>query len=198
MSTEGTPGQGVAHDDSLSLISEEVLHCTKCPLSLTRTKAVPGEGPQDAAVVIIGEGPGRNEDLQGRPFVGAVGAQLDGLLRDAGLGRQDVYITNVVKCRPPENRRPTGAEADACQPYLDRQLVQLRPRVVVLLGDSAVKRFLPEESLGSAHGRLFKHGGFAIFATYHPAAMIYNRTLETVSHEDFKELGRVLAGGGPK
>lgn len=192
MSKEGLP------DDSLLLIADEVRVCTKCPLSLTRTNAVPGEGPRDARIVIIGEGPGRNEDLRGRPFVGAAGAQLDGLLREAGLAREHVYITNVVKCRPPENRRPTGAEADACQPYLERQLEQLRPKVVVLLGDSALKRFLPDESLGSAHGRLFKHGGLAVFATYHPAAMIYNRSLENVSREDFKELGRILAALGPK
>jgi uracil-DNA glycosylase family 4 len=198
MSTGGSSDAGVAPDDSLSLISDEVRSCAKCPLSLTRSNAVPGEGPPDAAVVVIGEGPGRNEDLQGRPFVGAAGTQLDGLLRDAGLGRGDVYITNVVKCRPPENRRPTRAEADACQPYLERQLRQLRPRVVVLLGDSALKRFLPDESLSSAHGRLFEHEGLAIFATYHPAAMIYNRALEMVSREDFKELRRILDDIGAK
>jgi uracil-DNA glycosylase len=153
---------------------------------------VPGEGPSDASVVIIGEGPGRNEDLQGRPFVGAAGKQLDGLLKDAGLVRDDVYITNVVKCRPPENRRPTEAEADACHPYLERQIELLRPRVVVLLGDSALKRFLPDQTLSGAHGRLFNRGGLALFPTYHPAAMIYNRGLEKVSSEDFKALGKIL------
>lgn len=148
--------------------------------------------------MIIGEGPGRNEDLQGRPFVGAAGKQLEGLLKDAGLDRGEVYITNVVKCRPPENRRPTDAEANACHPYLQRQLELLRPAVVVLLGDSALKRFLPEESLVRAHGRLFTHRGLALFPTYHPAAMIYNRALEKVSSEDFKALGRLLAGLGSK
>ncbi len=182
--------------DSLSLVSEEVRRCTRCPLSLTRTNAVPGEGPADPAVVLIGEGPGRNEDLQGRPFVGAAGKQLEGLLREAGLGRDDVYITNVVKCRPPENRRPTDAEADACDPYLKRQLQLLRPMVVVLMGDSALKRFLPGQSLGGAHGKLFTHGGFALFPTYHPAAMIYNRALENVSRDDFRALGKVLTGLG--
>ena len=125
--------------------------------------------------------------------MGAAGKQLDGLLEDAGLRRSEVYITNVVKCRPPENRRPTGAEADACHPYLERQLSLIRPRVVVLLGDSALKRFLPEESLAGAHGRLYESRGLALFPTYHPAAMIYNRALEKVSVEDFKELGRVLS-----
>jgi uracil-DNA glycosylase family 4 len=201
MSKGRGPGAGAPPDDSLSLVSEEARRCTKCPLSLTRTNAVPGEGQPDAAVVLVGEGPGRNEDLQGRPFVGAAGKQLDGLLKEAGLGRGDVYITNVVKCRPPENRRPTGSEADACRPYLERQLKLLRPAVVVLLGDSALKSFLPDESLAGAHGRLFKHGSLALFPTYHPAAMIYNRALEKVSSEDFKALGKVLAGlgarGGP-
>jgi uracil-DNA glycosylase len=184
--------------DSLSLVADEVRRCTKCPLSLNRTSAVPGEGPPDAAVVIIGEGPGRNEDLQGRPFVGAAGKQLDGLLREAGLVRDDVYITNVVKCRPPENRRPTEAEAEACRPYLERQIALLRPTVVVLLGDSALKRFLPEQTLSGAHGRLVARGGLALFPTYHPAAMIYDRALEKVSREDFKALGKVLEGLGPK
>jgi uracil-DNA glycosylase family 4 len=185
-------------DDSLSLVSAEVRICAKCPLSSTRTNAVPGEGPPDAMVVIVGEGPGRNEDIQGRPFVGAAGKQLDGLLKEAGLRRDDVYITNVVKCRPPENRRPTGAEADACKPFLERQLELVRPKVVVLLGDSALKRFLPGESLGTAHGRLFKLERFVLFPTYHPAAMIYNKALEKVTGDDFKELGKILDGIRPK
>jgi uracil-DNA glycosylase len=180
-------------DDSLSLVAGEVRACKMCPLSLTRTNAVPGEGPPYASVVLIGEGPGRNEDLQGRPFVGAAGKQLEALLSNAGLSRDDVYITNVVKCRPPENRRPTGAEADACRGYLERQLRLVRPKLVVLLGDSALKRFLPDESLLSAHGRVFERGGLAFFPTYHPAAMIYNRALEGVIREDFRALGGVLS-----
>ncbi len=149
-------------------------------------------------MVLVGEGPGRNEDLQGRPFIGAAGKQLEALLREAGLARGDVYITNVVKCRPPENRRPTGAEADACQPYLVRQLGLLRPKAVVLLGDSALKRFLPAEGLSGAHGRAFERGGIVFFPTYHPAAMIYNRSLEAVSSEDFRALGKVLDGLGTR
>jgi len=181
-------------DDSLVLIAAEVTRCEACPLSLTRTKAVPGEGPPDAGVFIIGEGPGRSEDLQGKPFVGAAGKQLDGLLVHARLRREEVYITNVVKCRPPENRRPTGAEADACRPYLERQLALVRPKVVVLLGDSAMKRFLPAETLGTAHGKLFHQGGFALFPTYHPAAVIYNRELEGVMKKDFQALAVILEG----
>jgi uracil-DNA glycosylase family 4 len=181
-------------DDSLSSVEEEVRSCEKCPLSLTRTNAVPGEGPADARVVLIGEGPGRNEDAQGRPFVGAAGRQLDALLGDAGLRRGDVYITNVVKCRPPENRRPTVSEADACRPYLERQLGLVRPKLVVLLGDTALKRFFPEESLPSAHGKTVERGGLAFFPTYHPAAVIYNRALEGVIRQDFRALEGVLSG----
>ena len=185
-------------DDSLSLVAEEVRACEKCALSLKRTNAVPGEGPPDARVVLIGEGPGRNEDLQGRPFVGAAGKQLEALLSHAGLSRGDVYITNVVKCRPPENRRPTGAEADACRAYLERQLRLVGPKLVVLLGDTALKRFLPDESLPTAHGKMFKRGDVAFFPTYHPAAMIYNRALEGVIREDFRALGGVLSGLEPE
>jgi uracil-DNA glycosylase family 4 len=181
-------------DDSLAMVSEEVVKCTKCPLSSTRVRAVPGEGPEDAAILLLGEGPGRSEDLTGRPFVGAAGKLLDGLLKEAGLSREDVYITNVVKCRPPENRRPTTAEADACRHYLERQLLLVRPRIVVLLGDSALKRFLPDQSLATAHGRLFKMKGFSLFATYHPAAMIYNRGLQEVSEADFRTLGDMVRG----
>lgn len=141
----------------------------------------------------MGEGPGRNEDLRGMPFVGAAGKQLEGLLGEAGLRREAVYITNIVKCRPPENRRPTSGEADACDGYLRRQLYIVRPRVVVLLGDSALKRFLPMEGLATAHGRLVESGGLSLFPTYHPAAMIYNRGLEEVSRRDFRELGRLLS-----
>jgi uracil-DNA glycosylase len=169
-------------DDSLSRVSEEVRRCARCPLSELRTNAVPGEGPPDAGVVLVGEGPGRNEDAQGRPFVGAAGRQLEGMLMEAGLERARVFITNVVKCRPPENRRPTGAEADACRPYLERQLGLIRPRVVVLLGDSALKRFLPEQSLASAHGRIFDLGGFSVF--------------EAVMRGDFRALGAALAEMG--
>lgn len=125
--------------------------------------------------------------------MGAAGKQLDGLLAEAGLRRDGVYITNVVKCRPPDNRRPTSGEADACDGYLRRQLSLVKPKVVVLLGDSALKRFLPLEGLSTAHGRLVERGGLSLFPTYHPAAMIYNRGLEEVSRTDFGELGRLLS-----
>lgn len=129
--------------------------------------------------------------------MGAAGKELDGLLKHAGLSRGDVFITNIVKCRPPENRRPTEAESLACQPYLERQLALIRPRVVVLLGDSALKRFLPKESLANAHGRVFERLEFSLFPTYHPAATIYNRSLEAVIKRDFETLGRLVAALHP-
>jgi len=119
--------------------------------------------------------------------------QLETFLQDAGLSRDQVFITNVVKCRPPENRRPATAEADACGPYLERQLALIRPRIVVLLGDTALRRFLPDERLSSAHGKVFTRPNFSLFPTYHPAAVIYNRALEDVIREDFRVLGRILS-----
>jgi len=142
--------------------------------------------------MLIGEAPGRNEDLQGRPFVGSAGTKLDSLLSAAGLQRDDVFVSNVAKCRPPENRRPTTAESDSCEPYLEREIEVLQPKLVVLLGDTALKRFFPEGELASAHGRLQKKGQSTFFSSYHPAAMIYNRELEKVIHADFRALGDIL------
>lgn len=140
-------------DQTLSAIADEVRVCKRCPLHLTRTKAVPGEGPSGARVMIIGEGPGSNEDREGRPFVGAAGSNLNDLLRFAGLTRESVFITNIVKCRPPGNRRPTTLESDTCHPYLRRQVEAIDPTFIVLLGDTALKHFFPDGTLASLHGR---------------------------------------------
>ena len=159
---------------------------------MTRTRAVPGEGPPRAAVMIIGEAPGANEDAEGRPFVGAAGKNLEALLARASLGREDVFITNVVKCRPDQNRRPTRNEAEACHPYLRRQMELIEPRVVVLLGDTALREVFPESSLGEMHGRTAKRSGRTYYPSYHPASMIYNPSLKAVLERDFVELGRLL------
>jgi DNA polymerase len=143
-------------------------------------------------VVVIGEGPGANEDREGRPFVGAAGQNLEGLLSLAGLKRDGVFITNVVKCRPPGNRRPAKSEAEACYPYLRRQIELIGPEVVVLLGDTALKQFFPEASLGGVHGRPMMRYQRTFFPTYHPASVIYNRSLKTVLDGDFANLGRLL------
>jgi uracil-DNA glycosylase family 4 len=181
-------------EDALWRIASEVKVCEKCPLHLGRKNAVPGEGDVGASVVVIGEGPGANEDEQGRPFVGSAGKNLDALLSLGGVARKEVFITNTVKCRPPDNRRPRNEELDACYPYLRRQLEAIRPSVVVLLGDTALKEFFPDRSLGEAHGRVLKRNDVSFFPTYHPASMIYNRSLSKTLEEDFRRLKDLLTG----
>jgi len=173
----------------LERIAGEVRPCQKCELYATRKNAVPGEGPADAKVMIVGEAPGSNEDEQGRPFVGSAGRNLDSLLSKAGLARSDVFITNVVKCRPPGNRRPKRKELDSCHPYLRRQIEAISPRLIVLLGDTALKEFFPDSTLADLHGKVTKRGGSRFFASYHPASMIYNRALSATLDEDFRKLG---------
>ena len=173
-------------------VAEEVRACELCPLHLGRTNAVPGEGPADSAVMIVGEGPGASEDRQGRPFVGAAGRNLDGLMAEAGLTRGSVFITNVVKCRPPSNRRPARGELDACHPYLRRQIELISPKIVVLLGDTATREFFPTASLGRVHGSPMKRGTLEFFPTYHPASIIYNPSLEEVLRTDFRKLGELV------
>lgn len=142
--------------------------------------------------MIVGEGPGRSEDVEGRPFVGRAGKNLERLLQLAGMSRQDVFITNVVKCRPPGNRKPSKHESDTCYRYLRRQMDLVDPEVVVLLGDSALKLFFPEAQLAEAHGRPAERGGRTYFPTYHPASIIYNKSLRQVLDGDFTALGSLL------
>lgn len=177
----------------LSRIEGEVRACRKCPLWKGRLNAVPGEGRPDAKVLVVGEAPGRNEDLEGRPFVGAAGKNLEALLAEAGLSRADVFITNVVKCRPPMNRRPSRMEAETCHQYLRRQVKSIAPRLILLLGDTALKQFLPDESLAGVHGRRVVKGGESYFATYHPASVIYNPSLRPALLRDFQKLAELLA-----
>lgn len=182
----------MSREEDLEKVAEEVRICVKCRLSESRTNAVPGEGPSHARVMIVGEGPGGNEDKQGRPFVGAAGKNLERLLEKAGLTRSDVFITNTVKCRPPANRRPRKDELEACHPYLRRQIETLKPRLIVLLGDTALKEFFPDSGLSQLHGRVTKRGDMVFFPTYHPASMIYNQSLALTLDEDFSRLGEAL------
>ncbi|MDA4113563.1 MAG: uracil-DNA glycosylase [Thaumarchaeota archaeon] len=179
----------------LQELAREIRSCVKCPLHLSRRNAVPGEGPSDATLMIIGEAPGRNEDEQGRPFVGAAGRNLDDLLSEAGVSRDSVFITNTVKCRPPANRRPARDELDACHPYLRRQTEAIAPKVIVLLGDAALKEFFPGSSLGQVHGKTMKRGSLLFFSTYHPASVIYNPSLKEVLKDDFRKLGALTREG---
>ncbi len=179
--------------DSLEKISSEVLVCTKCRLSETRKNAVPGEGSKNTRVVFVGEAPGEQEDIQGRPFVGAAGKLLTELLASVGLRREDVYIMNIVKCRPPNNRPPRKDEATACRPYLDRQITLIQPKVICPMGNSAIHAFVDsDESVAGLHGIPFEVGPVTYFPMYHPAAALYTLSLKTIMEEDFKKLRALL------
>ena len=154
--------------------------------------AVPGEGPDKAEIMLIGEAPGFNEDKQGRPFVGAAGNFLEQLLSFAGLRREDVYITNMVKCRPPNNRDPLPGELAACRKYLDRQIESISPKVVVTLGRHSMVAFLPKETITRAHGRPRSVDGLTLFPMFHPAAALHQQSLRQVIEDDFKKLPALL------
>jgi DNA polymerase len=154
---------------------------------------VPGEGSADSGIFFLGEAPGYNEDLQGRPFVGAAGQLLDELLSDIGLDRSKVFITNVVRHRPPENRDPLPEEVTACDVWLKRHLALLKPRVIVTLGRHAMGKFLPGESISRIHGRQRKVDGLLIFPVYHPAAALHQPALRGALAGDFAALALLLA-----
>ena len=179
--------------DSLEQVASEVRGCPKCELARTRTKAVPGEGNPDARVMLIGEGPGWHEDQQGRPFVGNAGKFLNELLEKAGLKREDVFITNVVKCRPPGNRDPLPDEIAACAPYLERQIALIDPEVIVTLGRFSMARWFPGERISRIHGQPKREGRRMIVPMYHPAAALHQAALRGAIEEDFAKLPRFLA-----
>jgi len=186
----------------LQQLHAEVRACVKCSLHATRTQAVPGVGPCPADIMIVGEAPGFNEDRQGEPFVGAAGKLLDTLLARIGLSRQDVYITNVLKCRPPQNRDPMPNEVESCSPYLARQLALIKPKVVLVLGRHALERLLPGQgSISRIHGSLVRRGDVAYVPLFHPAAALHNGALVADLERDFDSvkayLDRLLAPPPP-
>ena len=172
---------------------ERIRACTLCPLSRTRILAVPGEGPLDADVMFIGEAPGANEDKQGRPFVGAAGQFLSELLAAAGLAREDVYICNVLKCRPPGNRDPLPAEIETCRDYLDEQIDLIDPLILDTLGRYSMARYFPNQAISRIHGRPRESAGRYYVPMYHPAAALHQQSLRPVMLEDFRKLGALLA-----
>ncbi len=174
--------------DSLEKIASEIATCTKCPLHLSREKAVPGEGPPDAEIMFIGEGPGFHENQSGRPFVGAAGKFLDELLASIGLRREDVFITNVVKCRPPGNRDPQPDEIAACREYLDRQIAVIDPKVIVTLGRFSMARWFPSARISRIHGQPRRAGRRLIVPMYHPAAALHQPKLRQTVLDDFRRL----------
>lgn len=179
---------------SLEDIKAEAEACKKCPLWEGRTQVVFGVGNPDARVLIIGEAPGKNEDLQGEPFVGAAGKYLNELLAHAGLEREDIYIANVLKCRPPGNRDPQAEEIQTCTPYLREQTRAIDPDFIVTLGNFATKFILKTEvGITRLHGTLQQAGKFKVFPIFHPAAAIYDRSKREHLEADFKTLGKLLA-----
>lgn len=179
--------------DTLVELAREVSACQKCPLGRVRTRAVPGEGPPNAKIMFIGEAPGYYEDQQARPFVGAAGHLLAEMLAAIGLTREDVYITNVLKCRPPGNRDPERAEIEACNEYLDRQIALVNPRLICTLGRYSMAKFFPPRSMRELHGRTVRHGQTTCYALYHPAAALRDPRLKDVFAEDFRRIPTVLA-----
>ena len=172
----------------LKEVAAEVSTCANCELCKSRTKAVPGEGNPQAKILFIGEGPGFHEDKQGRPFVGPSGQLLQELLKSINLKREDVFITNVVKCRPPDNRDPLPSEIDACNDYLDRQIAAIQPLVIVTLGRHSMAKFFSGEKISAIHGRARKKDGYICIPMFHPAAALRTESYKIALREDFKKI----------
>jgi len=178
---------------TLSRLLKKIKTCRNCGLSELRTNAVPGEGSGLSGIMLVGEAPGNNEDLAGRPFVGAAGKLLEKFLAQVPIVREEVYITNLVKCRPPENRNPKPAEIQACRPFLEAQLHLFNPRVVITLGNFPMQALLEEKhTISKVHGEIFRKDGVLYFPSYHPAAALYARRLESVITDDFLKLRKIL------
>jgi DNA polymerase len=179
-------------EETLARIAREVSVCTKCALHRSRKKAVPGEGPAAAEIMFIGEGPGFHENEQGRPFVGAAGQFLDQLLAQAGVTRADVWIGNVVKCRPPGNRDPLPEELAACDAYLEAQINAINPSIIVTLGRYSMNKFFPGAKISAVHGQMRQVGGRYVIAMFHPAAALHQASLKPAIMADFAKLPELL------
>lgn len=178
----------------LEAIADLIAGCQACALAKTRERTVPGEGPANATVMCIGEAPGFHENRQGRPFVGQAGQLLNELLGSIGLRREDVFIANVIKCRPPGNRDPQPDEMAACARYLDAQIETIGPKIIVTLGRYSMAKFFPGETIGRIHGVARKRGDLTLFAMYHPAAALHNPQLKPVLIQDMRKLRPILDG----
>jgi DNA polymerase len=189
-------GKGLNPNEVLEQVAQEVSVCTKCVLHYSRKNAVPGEGPAKARIMFIGEGPGFHENEQGRPFVGAAGKFLEELLGKIGMKRTEVFITNVVKCRPPGNRDPLPEELEACGDYLERQIQAINPPVIVTLGRYSMARFLPNARISDVHGQATRLRGRLIVPMYHPAAALHQGSLKPVLERDFALLPELIARAG--
>ena len=178
---------------TLSELHEEITRCKRCELAKHRTRAVPGEGSENAEIMFIGEAPGWHEDQQGRPFVGPAGQFLEQLLSSIGLRREQVYITNVIKARPPGNRDPLPGEILACRYWLERQIELIRPKMIVTLGRYAMAMFFPGKSISKIHGTAQKRDGIIYYAMYHPAAALHQQRLRRTIEEDMLKILPLMA-----
>ncbi len=176
--------------DELESIADKIMNCTQCRLHENRTNAVPGVGDKNANIMLIGEGPGKNEDEEGEPFVGRAGDLLNDLLSHIGLVREDVYITNVVKCRPPDNRDPRKDEIETCLPYLQKQIETIQPEVIGPLGNHATETLIGKKGISELHGKKFEYEDIELIPLYHPAAGLYNPNLVPEMEEDMQKLKR--------
>jgi len=176
----------------LTELHKEVADCQRCELSQGRTKTVPGEGPENAEIMFIGEAPGFHEDRQGRPFVGAAGKFLDELLASIGLTRGEVYICNVIKCRPPSNRDPQPDEMAACKPFLDKQIELVRPKLIVTLGRFSMARYFPNTKITRIHGQPKRIGNRIYYPMFHPAAALHQPKWRSVVKEDMLKIPKIL------
>jgi uracil-DNA glycosylase len=179
-------------EEVLQEIAEQTRVCTRCDLHHSRKNAVPGVGNPNSRVMFIGEGPGFHENEQGLPFVGAAGTFLDELLGDAGMARDEVFITNIVKCRPPGNRDPQEEELNACRVFLERQIAAINPDVIVTLGRVSMGYFIENAKISAIHGRDFWSHGRMVIPMYHPAAALHQPSLRTVVKEDFVKLPALI------
>ena len=176
----------------LEIIKQKVIKCTNCELCETRTNSVPGKGNFHSNVIFVGEAPGKNEDKKGEPFIGIAGKKLSIALEKAGVSRDDVYITNIVKCRPPKNRVPTTIERETCQEYLKQEIAIIKPKIICILGNTAFNSILGGSEIIKFRGKLVKKDGQLYFLTIHPAATIYNQELITVLKKDIVKLFNLI------
>lgn len=185
-------------ESKLDTVRKNVMKCTKCELSKTRTNSVPGKGNFHSDVIFVGEAPGRNEDLKGEPFVGVAGKKLSLALENAGISREDVYITNIVKCRPPNNRVPSKIEKETCQDFIKNEISIIKPKIICILGNTAFGSILGGVEITKYRGKIARKDDQLYFITIHPAATIYNQGLIEVLKQDIKklfELNRELKKG---
>ena len=176
----------------LEIIKQNVIECTKCDLSKTRTNSVPGKGNFHSNVIFVGEAPGKNEDKNGEPFIGIAGKKLSIALEGAGISREEVYITNIVKCRPPKNRVPTTIERGTCQEYLKQEIAIIKPKIICILGNTAFNSLLGGSEITKFRGKLVRKENQLYFLTVHPAATIYNQKLIPVLKKDMVKLFNLI------